>query len=168
MKSFITSQFNYCPLIWTFHSRALNNRINKIHERALRLVYKDNNLSFAELLHLDNSVTIHQRNIQVLATEIFEVKNKLAPEIMNEVFEFKTPCYNFRSDVSLFKKQKVKTTYYGQQSVKYLGPKIWDMVPQSIKNSNSLKEFKFLIKQWKPDGCPCRLCKTYVAQVGFI
>ena len=45
MKAFITSQFNYCPLIWMFHSRQLNNRINKIQERALRLVYKDNKLT---------------------------------------------------------------------------------------------------------------------------
>ena len=40
MKAFVISQFNYCPLIWMFHNRALNNRINKIHERALRLVYQ--------------------------------------------------------------------------------------------------------------------------------
>ena len=59
MKAFITSQFNYCPLIWMFHSRELNNRINRIHERALRLVYQDNSLPFAELLEKDNSVTIH-------------------------------------------------------------------------------------------------------------
>ena len=45
MKAFITSQFNYCPLIWMFHSRQLNNRINKIQERALRLVYKDDKLT---------------------------------------------------------------------------------------------------------------------------
>ena len=89
MKAFITSQFNYCPLIWMFHSRQLNNRINKIQERALRLVYKDNKLTFDDLLKLDNSVTIHQRNLQILATEIFKVKNSLAPEIMTEVFEIK-------------------------------------------------------------------------------
>ena len=59
MKAFVTSQFNYCPLIWMFHSRELNNRINRIHERALRLVYQDNSLSFTELLEKDNSVTIH-------------------------------------------------------------------------------------------------------------
>ena len=59
MKAFITSQFNYCPLIWMFHSRELSNRINRIHERALRLVYQDNSLPFAELLEKDNSVTIH-------------------------------------------------------------------------------------------------------------
>ena len=81
MKAFITSQFNYCPLMWMFHSRQLNNRINKTQERALRLVYKDK-LTFDDLLKLDNSVTIHQRNLQILATEIFKVKNSLAAEIM--------------------------------------------------------------------------------------
>ena len=56
MTTFIQSQFNYCPLIWMFHNRTLNNKINKLHERALRLVYKNENLSFVELLDMDNSV----------------------------------------------------------------------------------------------------------------
>ena len=60
IKAFVTSQFNYCPLIWMFYSRELNKRTNSIRERALRLVYQDNSLSFAELLEKDNSVTIHQ------------------------------------------------------------------------------------------------------------
>ena len=60
MKAFITCQFSYCPLIWMFHSRSLNNKINRIHERALRLVYQ-NNLNFSELLDQDNSVTVHQK-----------------------------------------------------------------------------------------------------------
>ena len=66
-KAFITSQLNYCPLTWMFHSRQSNNRINKVHERALRLVSKDNKLTFNDLLKLDNSVTIHQQNLQILA-----------------------------------------------------------------------------------------------------
>ena len=49
MKAFIESQFQYCPLVWMFHSRTLNNRINKLHERALRLVYKDD-----EYTHLNS------------------------------------------------------------------------------------------------------------------
>ena len=73
LKAFLTSQFNYCPLMWMFHSRELNNRINRIHERPLRLAYQDNSLSSAELLANDNSVTIHQRNLQLLATEIFKL-----------------------------------------------------------------------------------------------
>ena len=68
MKAFITSQFDYCPLTWMFHSKQLNNRINKIQERALRLAYKDNKLTFDDLLKLDNSFTIYQQNLQILAT----------------------------------------------------------------------------------------------------
>ena len=75
MKSFITSQFSYCSLIWMFYSRNVNNKINRIHERTLRLV-DQNNLNFSELLDLDNSVTVHQRNLQVLVTEIYKVKSR--------------------------------------------------------------------------------------------
>ena len=72
----------------------MNNQINKIHERALRQVYKDNKLTFNDLVKLDNSVAIHQRKLQILATEIFKVKINLAPEIMTEVFEINEPYYN--------------------------------------------------------------------------
>ena len=56
MRSFIMSHFRYCPLIWMFHDRTTNSRINKIHERALRIVYRDTESSFDELLTKDNSV----------------------------------------------------------------------------------------------------------------
>ena len=88
MRSFIMSH-SYYPLIWMCHSRRINNQINKLHERALRLVYNDKSSSFWELLERDNSVTIHERNIQVLLTEIFKVKSGAAPEIMTEIFKFK-------------------------------------------------------------------------------
>ena len=75
MNAFITSQFSYCPLVWMSHSRTMNNRINKIHEKTLRLVYKDEkNLSLDDLLKKDKSVSIHQRNLQILATEIFKLR----------------------------------------------------------------------------------------------
>ena len=59
MKSFITSQFSYCPLIWMFHGRRLNNKINSIYERALRITYGDQKSTFQELLIKDNSVSVH-------------------------------------------------------------------------------------------------------------
>ena len=167
MKSFITSQFSYCPLIWMFHSSSLNNKINRIHERALRLVYQ-NNLSFSELLDLDNSVTVHQKNLQALVTEINKVKNGIVQDIMNDIFELQNPSYNLRSSCNQFRRENVKTVHYSIQSVRYLGPKIWELVPNNIKYSNSLSKFKKLIKSWKPEACPCRLCKTYIAQLGFI
>ena len=71
MKSFVTSQFGYCPLIWMFHSRRLNYKISYIHERALRITYQDRISTFQELSNKDNSVSIHHRNLQALATEMF-------------------------------------------------------------------------------------------------
>ena len=81
LNAFITAQLSYAPVIWMFHPRKLNTRINHIHERALRLVYKDYTSSFDELLLKDNSYRIHQRNLQKLAIEIFQVKLGLAPEL---------------------------------------------------------------------------------------
>ena len=69
-----------------FHSRKLNNKINKLHERCLQIVYSDNTSSFEELLETDNSVSVHHRNIQVLATELYKLVNGLSPEIMKEAF----------------------------------------------------------------------------------
>ena len=68
MKAFTESQFNYFPLIWLFHSRTLNNKINLLHERALRIVYSDYKASFCELLEKDKSFSIRHRNIQSLAS----------------------------------------------------------------------------------------------------
>ena len=72
MNAFITSQFSYAPVVWMFHSRKQNHHINRIHERALRVVYKDYNSSFDELLEKDNSFKIHDRNLQKLVTEILK------------------------------------------------------------------------------------------------
>ena len=64
MSSYITSQFNYCHLVWITHDRKLNKKINEVHERALRIVYGDHKTKFLELLNTDKSDTIHQRNLQ--------------------------------------------------------------------------------------------------------
>ena len=87
MKAFIESQFSYCPLIWMFHSRGVNNKINHLHERSLQIVYKDNISSFEDLLKNDRSFTIHQMNIQSLATELFKVKGNLLKNIMYDIFQ---------------------------------------------------------------------------------
>ena len=112
MKAFITSQFSYCLLIWMFHSRNLNNKINRIHERALRLVYQ-NNLSFSELLNLDNSLTVQQKNLQRLVTEIYKVKNGIAPEIMKGISELQNPPCNLRSSCNEFRRENIKPVHYG-------------------------------------------------------
>ena len=76
-------------MLWMFHSGKMNNRLNSLHEPALRVVCRDYNATFSELLSKDKSVTIHQRILQLLATEIFKIKNELNPKIMEEIFTFK-------------------------------------------------------------------------------
>ena len=109
LNAFITSHFSSAPVAWMFHSRKLNNRINKIHERALRLVYKDYTSSFDDLLAKDNSFEIHQRNLQRLAIEIFKVKKGIAPAIMNNIFKFNDNPYSLKNDTAYFKSRNVQT-----------------------------------------------------------
>ena len=112
MKAFIESQFGYCPLLWMFHSRKLNNRINKLHERALRLVYKKEQLTFDELLTLDNSFRIHHRNLQKLAIEMFKVINDLSPKFMKSIFQSRGHSYNFWT-ILPFQGENIHTVYNG-------------------------------------------------------
>ena len=165
MNSFILSQFGYCPLVWMFHSRKLNHRINRIHKRALRIVYNDNESSFNELLNKDESFTIHERNIQTLAIELYKVAYGIAPKIMNLVFplnlQAKYPGENN------FLTRNVKTVSYGTETLAHLGPKIWSIIPADIKKF-SLSKFSNKIKKWKPDNCPCRICKIFVRDLGFV
>ena len=167
MKTFIESQFNYCPLIWMFHSRTMNNRINNIHERALRIAHGDYESSFEQLLRMDNSVSIHERNLQRLVTEIYKVKNDLAPIFMKNIFRDSTKIYNLRNKTTL-ETSNVKTVYWGTETITFRGPQIWALLPENIKDSQSLLEFKTKVKKWKPEGCICRLCKTYITQLGFV
>ena len=168
LKSFITSQFSYCPLIWMFHSRTMEHRINKIHERALRLVYdQSQELTFDELLIKDNSVRIHQKNLQILATEIFKAKNGISPTIIADLFQFTNKPYNLRNK-SILKRTKDCSVYYGSESISSLAPKIWELIPDALKEETSLSVFKDKIKKWTTLQCPCRICKKYVANLGFI
>ena len=85
MNAFSNAKFSYCPLTWMFHSRKLDNKINRMHENCLRIVYNDNTSS-EELPEIDNSVSVHHRNIQILATELYKIVNGLSPDIVKDIF----------------------------------------------------------------------------------
>ena len=113
LNSFVTAQFNYCPLIWMCHSRTLNNKINRIHERALRRVYNDYKSNFKELLERDHSFTIHKGNIQYLAIEAYTVKDGLSSFIVN-VFQYgKNSAYELRHGNHLQRANK-QTVHFGR------------------------------------------------------
>ena len=123
MKAFIESQFGYCPLIWIFHgNRTLNNTMNNIQERALRLVYTDYRSTYDQLLARDSSYRIHHRNLQRLAIEIYKFKHNLGPEILNEIFDSNSNTYNTRSDKTV-NTRVVKSVFNGTETVTYMAQK---------------------------------------------
>ena len=165
VNSFFNSQFNYCPLIWMLHSRIINNKINRLHERRLRLLYGDKSSSFEKLLEKDKSATKHTRNLEILATEMFKVYRNISLFIY--IFRRRHVNYNLRIN-SDFAMPNVRPVFHGSESISYLGPKILDIVPLELKELTSVVAFKKGIEEWKPKNCPCALCKKYVSNLGFI
>ena len=164
MQAFIFSQFGYCPLVWMFHSRKLNNRINKIHERALRIVYQDEQSSFDALLQRDESFTIHERNIQTLGIELYKVAWGLSPEIMKLVFPLNSRKTFVWEDI--FQTFNIKTTTWGLETLAHIGPKIWSVIPKEMKLL-PLSKYIESIRKWKPI-CPCRMCKLWVKGLCYV
>ena len=149
------------------HSRGINSKINRIHERASRITYNNKSLSFQDLLDKENSLTIHHRNIESFAIETLKVLHGLSPPLLNDIFVERNCNYNLRGN-NFLNSRRVNLLRYGMESVSFLAPKIWDILSKEIKNSETLNAFKLKIKNWVPQECPCALCKIYVSQVGFI
>ena len=127
LNLFIAEQFNYCPLIWMCHGRTLNNKTNRIHERTLKIVYNNYKSNFKDLLERDHYFTIHERNLQYLHIEAYQVKNGLCPVIVNDVFKFsKNSACELRSGNNL-QRTNIQTLHFSSEFIKTLGAKIWDL-----------------------------------------
>ena len=118
MKTFIESQFGYCPL-----NRIVNKKINHLHERALRIVYKDYISFFEDLLKRDKSVTIHHRNIQSPAIELFKVKQNLSNSVLSNIFSTRSISYNLRSQTD-FIRSNASTSQHGLNSMRCFASKV--------------------------------------------
>ena len=112
MKAFIESQFGYSPLLWMFHSRTLDKRINRLHKRALRL--------------------------HPSLTEMYKIRNNMAPEIVKYIFPDTTNPYNLLNK-NLFQSSNVHTVYHGTET-SFGGHKTCALVPKEIKASKSITE----------------------------
>ena len=120
--------------------------INKLHERSLRIILNDYSNDSSILLENNNDICNHHRNIQASLIEVFKMKNELAPPIM----------------------ELTLTVWYGLETLNYRYPQLWSLLPESLKEMNSLSQFKRNIKHWICRDCPCRLCKVYIQNLGFL
>ena len=152
----------------TVDSRINNVKISRLHERYLRIIYNDETSSFKNLLEKDGSVSIDNRKLKLLAIEVFQINKGILSSIMKGIFEARAEHPHNLRCISQFSAPLVSTVFHGAGSISLLGPKIWSLLPENFENIYSLENFKILIKKWKPENCPCRLCKVYIKYVGFL
>ena len=149
-KAFVNSQFKYCPLTWMFHKHKTNYKINRLQERALRLIYNDHISSLKELSK-DGTFTIHDQNIQNLVIEMFKALNDLSAPDFSELFQLNESLYGLRSNGP----QKlcipnIHSVRFGKGFIQYFGSVIWNSIPAKIRNAKTLSSFKKKIRKWKP------------------
>ena len=114
------------------------------------------------------SFTIHQRNIQSLAIEMYKAKNNIGPLLLNEIFIERVYNGPALRKVSDFITPHINSTHYGEDSLKYFGSKIWNLIPCNIIQVENINVFKSLIRNWAPEKCPCRLCKRFILGVVYL
>ena len=146
-KSFISSNFNYCPVTWMFCGRKNVTKLEKLQERALPFVFKDNNSSYADLLKRGNFLSLSAYRIGNLAMEVFKCFHGMNPMYLNNLFCKQEIKYDLR-DTTLLEQPKFSTKTYGYRSFKYYGSKLWNALPFEIKNTENHDEFKFILTTW--------------------
>ena len=140
------------------------HKTNNIHERSLRLLLKNYKDAFQDLLRFSGDISIHQRCINSLLTQVYKYIHGLFPEIMNEVFSTRANIYNTRQ-FNVFGTHIPTSNRYGLSSIPYKANQLWNSIPENLKSSPSLTLFKNKIKLWF--NCPCNICKNYVPNLGY-
>ena len=118
-----------------FYDRGINSEINHIHERTLRIAYEDFSSNFAELLISDNSISIHQRNLQLLVKEIYRTKINPNPSFMKEIFVEREINYNVIVMNSVYPR-KPRITTYELKNIRFLLQNLLRDLPLHIRSPN--------------------------------
>ena len=118
-------------------------------------------------LEKDSFFSIHGRNIQCPATEMYKVRNGLSACVVTNIFTQKS-CYPYNLRLNFqFCRTLVGSVFHGTECICHHGPVIWNIHSGSYKNVPNFSVFKNRIKKWKSENCSCRLCKTYISTLGF-
>ena len=123
-KALVGSQFKYCLIVWVFHSRRTNNKINRLPERALRIVYDDEISTFDQVLDMYKSFCIHHQNIQRLLTEIYNALHDISVKSLKELFVKRENTISLRSKPELVI-PSVNSILKGKNDSLFLKKKLW-------------------------------------------
>ena len=140
-KSFMASTFEYCPVVWIFCGKANGRKLERLHERALRFIYKDNVSTYDTLLEKSNMLPLGLLRLRYLVIEVFKCINGMNPTYLSDMFTIKEQPYNMRDQMTVFL-PKFKTRTYGYRSFRYYGAKVWNSLPTNIKSATDIGTFK--------------------------
>ena len=149
-----------------FSTRAVNHKINRLRERALRTLLNDESSTFNDMLSKSNDTTIHVKNIQKLMIEFYKYLYGHSALIM-KVFTKRLLIYNLRNCRQTLLLNP-KTKKYGTDTIVYKATQLWSTLTTSYKNLPSLDLFNSEIKKWHSSDCPSNICRIFVDGVGFI
>ena len=158
-KSFIASNFSYCPLAWHFCSASSTNKLEKIHERALRFIHNDFTSSLIALLLSTNTQPLHIRRLKQMACEVFKIVNNMSPSYISDLVKIKSYMYYFREEKKA-DLPRVNTTRYGLRSFRSEAARVWNSLPNEVRLVESYPQFRRMVHAWDGPGCKCPLCCT--------
>ena len=133
------------------HSRANNGKINRLHKHCLQIMYANKQSSVETLLEKDSSVSFQNQNLQIHATEMCKLKNDLSSLIAKDFFEQRNEeqyCLRKNSQFTLL---PITIVYCGSESISFLGPKMWNVLPSRLKNAQSRVAECFICTNYFPD-----------------
>ena len=156
-NSFILTNFNYCSLIWMFCGKTTNHEVYSVHKRALRVLLNDYTSSFEELLHRNEEVTIHDKNLPKLILEVYRCMTLGNLSFLWEFFNKKVLPYSLRIN-NLLQLPSTRTKKHGSESLSFRGSIIWNQLPDQYKAAKTDHKVKMKIKSWKGFECTCRIC----------
>ena len=151
---FIRSNFEYCPLAWHFCGVTNNKKIEKIHERALRILYNDTSSSYDDLIDNGNTTTMLASRLRGIVVHVFKCINDLNPACLNDMYEIKEIPYGMRKSKKLVQPKTITTTF-GLRSLSYVGAKLWNELPFDVDSGIDLDIFQFrnMLKSLKAPVC---------------
>ena len=165
INAYIKSLFNYYPLVWMFWYRGIMQNMNKIHEQSWRLLSKNYKDGFQDFLRSSGDISIHQRCINSLLTEVYKYIHGLSLEIMNDVFSTRESIYN-TPQFNVSETRIPTSNRYGLNSTPYKANQLWNLLPENLKSYLSLTLFKNEINSWECFNCSSNVFKSYVPNLG--
>ena len=146
-NSYINCNFNYCSVIWMFANKSTLNKLERTNKRALRFVTNKGHLSYEEICKEEKQLSVYKRCIRNMAIQMYKINKGTAPDYISELFSTQNSGYAMRDNQRMVLPE-YNTVTFGKNSFRYLGAKVWNSIPVTIKHSVSLSTYKSALHEW--------------------